>query len=781
MVALNSLKTYFSPMNINQEPQRCFLLNYTSRDHFQDRFEIILHAVTETGKPVRIEITNFRPLFFTSRTTPAPFTALAAERKPLELKSMEGTIVDCLYFNTLTQYQECVTRLRSAAYPVYESDIPSVERFLMERFVCGGFEVSGPSVESNGKLFYKNPHIRGCDVSPVFKVLSLDIETNGLSGSIYSIACSGIEDRVFVIGNGPIDEVIVWCSDEREMLKQFLDYIHTSDPDIIIGWSVIDFDLLAIQNRCEYNSVPFSLGRDNGAKIYNRTTGQSATARVPGRVIMDVPFMLRSYFHTFEEYSLNFVASEMLGKTKLIELTGKEKIAEINHLFAFDKKALAQYNLADTHLTLEIFEKAVILPNAVERTRRSGRLLDRPGGSVAAFDYLYLPVIHRKGYVAGDIIDTRKSDAPLPGGFVLEPIPGIYDNVIVLDFRSLYPSIIMTFGIDPLAFHVKTGTRIKTPAGTTFSRDYPLLPEIIDRLMAARAEAKKVNNPHLSQAIKILMNSFYGVLGSQGCRFFNPEIATTITRTGQYILKETIRRIPEITPYRVLYGDTDSLFVLLGPGNNSTADNIGKKLASDLTQALSAHLKEQLAVDSKLHLEYQDHFRHFLLPPVRGATHGSKKHYCGSVEENGETRLVFKGMESARSDWTDLAKEFQQELILKVFKGELVDDYIRETVSLVEAKKVDDKLIYKKRLRKDLIEYTVNVPPHVQAAKLLDTIPHTVRYIITVNGPQPVEKLSAPIDYSHYIDAQLRPIADTILPLRGKDFDSIVSGQMSLF
>jgi DNA polymerase-2 len=138
-------------------------------------------------------------------------------------------------------------------------------------------------------------------------------------------------------------------------------------------------------------------------------------------------------------------------------------------------------------------------------------------------------------------------------------------------------------------------------------------------------------------------------------------------------------------------------------------------------------------------------------------------------------------MESARSDWTDLAKEFQQELILKVFKKEPVDDYIRETVSSVKLKKFDEKLIYKKRLRKDLIEYTVNIPPHVQAAKLLDTIPHTVRYLITTNGPQPVEKLSAPLDYSHYIDAQLRPIADTILPLTGNDFESIISGQMSLF
>lgn len=768
-------------MNTTSEPQRCFLLNYTSRDHFQDRFEIILHAVTESGKPVRIEITNFRPLFFTSRTTPASFTTLAAERKPLELRSMEGTIADCLYFNTLSHYQECSARLRSAAFQVYESDVHPVERFLMERFVCGGFEVNGVAVESGNRLFYKNPHIKGCEVTPHLKVLSLDIETNGLHGSIYSIACSGIEDRVFLIGKESVNNDIVWCSDERELLKNFLSYIRSCDPDVIIGWSVIDFDLLTIQSRCELYSIPFAIGRDNGAKIFNRTTGQNATARIPGRVVMDVPLMLRSYFHTFEEYSLNFVASEMLGKTKIIELTGKEKVAEINHLFTFNKIELARYNLSDTHLTLEIFNKAGILPNAVERTRRSGRLLDRPGGSVAAFDYLYLPVIHRKGYIASDIVDTRKSDAPLPGGYVLEPVPGIYENVIVLDFRSLYPSIIMTFGIDPLAYYIKSGKRNKTPAGTTFSRDYPLLPEIIGKLMSARAEAKKENNPHLSQAIKILMNSFYGVLGSQGCRFFNPDIATTITRTGQYILKEMIHRIPETTPYQVLYGDTDSLFVLLGPDKTADATEIGEKLALDLTQILAQHLHETFDVDSKLYLEYQDHFRYFLIPPVRGASHGSKKHYCGSIEKSGEVKLVFKGMESARSDWTDLAKEFQHELILRVFKGKPVDDYIRETVSSVKMKKVDDKLIYKKRLRKDLMEYTVNIPPHVQAAKLLDTIPHTVRYYITVNGPQPVEKLNAPLDYSHYIDAQLRPVADTILPLTGNDFDSIVSGQMSLF
>lgn len=762
------------------EPQRCFLLNYSSRD-YQDHFEITLYAVTEKQIPVKILIDNFRPMFFLPHAIDSNLTINATERKVLPLKAMDGTAVDCLYFNTFSQFLETRDQLTKTGIRLYESDINPVERYLMERLVTGGFEATGATTSRNGTIFLHNPTIRGCDINPSLQVLSFDIETNTENGQIYSIACSGKTDAVFIIGKDKSTPSVTFCSHEKEMIQRFFQHIHNQNPDILIGWNVINFDLQMIQQRCTALAILFNPGRDTGSKIIQSRTGNDLLVRIPGRVVMDVPTMLRANFFNFEDYSLNSVASAMLDKTKLIEKSGEEKIAEINRLFNEDKMTLAEYNLQDAKLTLDVFSKAGILPNAVERSKRSGLLLDRTGGSIAAFDHLYLPRLHRHGFVASNVADIPTPSQSLPGGYVLEPEPGIFENVLVFDFRSLYPSIILTFKIDPLGFNVNSDKKIKTPAGTTFSNEISILPQIIKQLLAARAQAKKDNNPYLSQAIKILMNSFYGVLGAQGCRFFSSDLATTITRTGQFILKETINHIHSTTDYRVIYGDTDSLFVLLGAGKQKEADCIGKALSEEITSWLDQYLSTNFTVTSALNLEFQTHFRHFMMPSVRGGTYGSKKHYCGSIIENGETKLVFKGMESARSDWTDLAKDFQNELIKRIFSGQPVHEYIIDVVNNVKKGTFDQRLIYKKRLRKNIDEYTVNVPPHAQAARLLKSPKHIVKYYITSSGPQPLENLSSPIDYNHYIDCQLRPVADSILEFVGTSFDSIISGQQDLF
>ncbi|NLP02152.1 MAG: DNA polymerase II [Fibrobacter sp.] len=758
----------------------CFLLNYSFRD-FRGHFEIILYAVSESGSPVRIVIDHYRPLLFIPAFSDYP-VKIPVERKKLPMKAMDGTAVDCLYFQSQSSFLDCIKDLKSRGNIIYESDIHPVDRYLMERFVNGGFEARGILSQKGNTLTMHNPVIRGTEVKPVLKVMSIDIETDVSSDRIYSIAsfgCGG--EAVFIEGDGQNRNPIWFCKDEKELLASFFRHLQKNDPDVIIGWNVIDFDLRIIQQRCRVLSLPFDMGRDPGARIVENQSGAKWTARLPGRVVMDVPVMLRAFFHKFEEYSLDFVASEMLGETKDITLTGREKIAEINRQFQTEKEALARYNLKDARLTKEIFDKAGLLPGTIERSKLSGHLLDRTGGSIAAFDYLYLPRLHRKGFVAGDSADIFSSPDPLPGGFVLEPVPGIYENVLVLDFRSLYPSIISTFKIDPLGYLEKSSDRVNTPAGTSFSATNYILPEIIENLLDARSAAKKDNNPYLSQAIKILMNSFYGVLGAKGCRFFSPELASTITKTGQYIFKTTVSHISSSTPCKVIYGDTDSLFVLLGPGFEKEADQIGSSLSTEITSWLSEHLKETFNVNSRLKLEYENHFRYFLMPAIRGTNQGSKKHYCGSITEGSGFRLVFKGMESARSDWTELAKEFQHELVSRVFSGKELDQYVNEIVLKVKSGAVDNKLIYKKRLRKQVEEYMVNIPPHVQAAKLLESPPHLVKYCITIDGPQPLQKLTSPLDYNHYIDCQLKPVADSILELTGTNFDKITSGQQDLF
>lgn len=763
--------------------QTCFLLNYSSRDS-RGQFEMTLYATNSEQAPVTITIDTFRPLFFVPRETPAGAAAAAAERKSIPLRSMaDGGPVDCLYFKTNGAFLETGRLLREKSITVFESDVHPVERYLMERSIRGGFEAKGLWEHRNGKLYCRNPQLRGVPFTPVLSVLSFDIETNAHTQEILSIACSGSHQVVLVRGNGTDVPPVCFCKNEQDLLVRFFEHLKKEDPDILIGWNVVDFDLWMIQERCNHLRIPFTPGRGPGdSRIVEGKRDGTRMARIPGRVVIDVPLLLRTYYHSFEEYSLDFVASAMLGKAKLVRETGTAKINEIIRLWKQDPLALARYNLSDAALTLEIFEKAGILPNAIERSKRSGHLLDRSGGSVAAFDYLYLPLLHRAGYVAPDSIDVPLPTTPLPGGFVLEPKPGLYENVLVLDFKSLYPSLIMTFKIDPLGLVSRESPRITGPAGPSFADNAAILPSIIAELMEARAAAKRDNNPFLSQAIKILMNSFYGVLGAQGCRFFSAELAATITRTGQYILKQTIEHIQSSTSFPVIYGDTDSLFVHLGPGMAAKADEIGNAISKEVSSWFAIVLKERFGVASALELQFERAFRHFFMPALRGSTQGSKKHYCGSYTgTDGNVNLIFKGMESARSDWTDLAKEFQNELFRALFEGRPVVDYITATVEQVRSGAADDKLVYKKRLRKQLDEYTVNVPPHVQAAKLLDNPGHLIRYYITLNGPQPIEKRTAPLDYEHYVESQLKPIADSILEMQGTSFDRIISGQQELF
>ena len=229
------------------------------------------------------------------------------------------------------------------------------------------------------------------------------------------------------------------------------------------------------------------------------------------------------------------------------------------------------------------------------------------------------------------------------------------------------------------------------------------------------------------------------------------------------------------------YGETEEYTEAMNENNDNDVKEIGKKIACDVNQWLTNHIKEKFNAESHLELEFESHFKHFFMPTIRGSDRGSKKRYCGAVEKERQLELVFKGLESARTDWTRLAKEFQQTLYEKVFRKEPVKQYIISIVKMVKNGEVDNKLVYQKQLRKPIDEYTTNIPPHAQAAKLLDKPDRIIRYYITTEGPQPLEKLSAPLDYEHYIEAQLKPVADSILEWINLDFESIVTGQQDLF
>jgi DNA polymerase-2 len=288
------------------------------------------------------------------------------------------------------------------------------------------------------------------------------------------------------------------------------------------------------------------------------------------------------------------------------------------------------------------------------------------------------------------------------------------------------------------------------------------------------------------------MNSFYGVMGSFGCRFYHPNLPTAITGTGHKLLLGS-KEFLAGKGYEVIYGDTDSLFVKLKEGEGENAEDNGNRIAEDLNKYWFEKIQNEYGLKSYLEIEFEKYYRKFILTPARGSESGAKKRYAGLLAANGKETIEFVGMEFVRSDWTRLAKEFQIELYSRIFNNEEIDNWLRDIVNKVKTGEYDDKLVYKKRLRKDVDEYTKNVPQHVKAARMLPETTRpgeapsrsrsgTVYYVITKRGPIPVELKHTDIDYDHYIAKQLKPIADSVLILLGESFDTIVqSDQLSFF
>ncbi|MBL4900541.1 MAG: DNA polymerase II, partial [Colwellia sp.] len=618
--------------------------------------------------------------------------------------------------------------------------------------------------------------------------------------------------RVLMIGErqADADSYIVWLKDEKQLLIELIKQVSLIDADIFIGWNVINFDFRLLQKRMDLYGINFAIGRDGSAPRWRKNSNNTEKIfiEIAGRVVLDGIDLLKTATYSFPSFSLDNVANTLLGIGKKIDSTAnttpESRVAEITHNFNYDKAALAAYNLEDCRLVWLIFEKTQLLEFAQLRAQLTGLAIDRIGGSVAAFTNLYLPKLHRSGYVAPNMGDGE-SDLISPGGYVMDSIPGLYENILVLDFKSLYPSIIRSFKIDPMGLiegmieKSVAATQVNDKYipgfdGACFSRDKHFLPDIITSLWLERDKAKLQNNAALSQAIKIIMNSFYGVLGSTGCRFFDPRLSGSITKRSHEILKTTQSWI-ETKGYRVIYGDTDSIFVHIG-GEKSLGESkiLGNELQGFINKKWQQYLTQDLALDCYLEIEFETHFTKFLMPTIRGQEvtkeqkTGTKKRYAGLSEG----KLVFKGLETVRSDWTQISKVFQQELFRLIFNDLPVEEYICTMVKDIKGGRYDSQLIYMKKIRRNLKDY-VNTPPHIKscliankALKDLGLEPKyrkgsKIEYVMTLNGIMPIELLKGNLDYEHYIDKQIKPIAEDVLPFIGKSFDLIVSKQINLF
>ncbi|EKT4523197.1 DNA polymerase II [Pseudomonas putida] len=722
------------------------------------------------------------------------------EFRPLGLRDFDQRPVLGLYCRQHRQLIQLEQRLRAAGIDVFEADIRPPERYLMERFITAPVQFSGQA-DAQGVLC--NAQLKPLpDYRPALRLVSLDIETSE-RGELYSIALEGCGQRqVYMLGPangdvGAVDFDLQYCDDRAQLLECLNRWLARYDPDAIIGWSLVQFDLRLLHELATQLKVPLALGR-NGAPLALRAHGSRSHvfADAPGRLLIDGIEALRSATWSFPSFSLESVAQTLLGEGKAID-TPYQRMDEINRMFAEDKPALARYNLKDCELVTRIFAHTKLLEFLLERSTVTGLAVDRSGGSVAAFCHLYIPPMHRLGYVAPNL--GSRPDEASPGGFVMDSRPGLYDSVLVLDYKSLYPSIIRTFLIDPVGLVEGLGQpddahSVEGFRGARFSRTRHGLPAIVERVWQGREAAKRAGNVPLAQALKIIMNAFYGVLGSSGCRFFDPRLASSITMRGHQIMRQT-RQLIEAQGYDVIYGDTDSTFVWLkGAHDEASAARIGHALVAQVNQWWREHLEASLGLHSALELQFETHYRRFLMPTIRGTEEGSKKRYAGLVQRaDGRQDVVYKGLESVRTDWSPLAREFQQQLYGRIFRGQPYRDYVRDYVRRTLAGEQDALLVYRKRLRRPLRDYQRNVPPHVRAARLADEYNLRlgrplqyqnggwISYVMTTSGPEPLENRQSPIDHEHYLSRQLQPVADAILPFVGDEFNALTDRQLWLF
>ena len=719
------------------EVARGFILQATYR--IRDGAPVVhLYGVLERGGTFLVRDGRETPHFYVRRADAARARELgAARQRDTARRTFDGGAVVRVEVAVPPDTPPLRDRLQEHGIRTFEADVRFAVRYLIDRGVRGGCEIAGASTPGERiTRVFDDPELRPSDIEVTPSVLSLDIETDPAGRRLLAVALHGAgADEVYVVdpAGRALPEGAIGCPGEREALDAVAARVRELDPDVLTGWNVVDFDLKVLDRIAGRTGAPLELGRDAGPMRLRPPRGWfgSGEASIPGRLVLDGMDLVRGAFLRFDDYTLDRVASEVLGEGKVAlggaggsadargrdagrgrhpagdrdgagggrhptsdrdgagggrhPVSGRDaasgrhpasnrdagggRAEAIQARYRDDLETFVDYARTDARLALEIVQKLDLVTLAVARSRLTGMTPDRVSASIASFDFLYLSALGRRGIVAPTVrSDDARVSRHQAGGDVFEPVTGIHENVWVFDFRSLYPSVIRTFNIDPLGYveHPAPGDAVvRLSDDAAFRRGDAILPAMLDELFPQREAAKRAGDAVASQAVKILMNSFYGVLGTPACRFHNVAVANAVTGMGRRLLRWSKRWFEE-RGFDVLYGDTDSLFVRSGLPVDEARD-AGPRLARELNEAVAAHVSAEWQVTSRLDLEFEKLYVKLVLPSVRRGRGGARKRYAGLVD--GRREVEFVGMEVVRRDWTELAKDVQRELYARLFAG----------------------------------------------------------------------------------------------------------------
>ncbi len=632
----------------------------------------------------------------------------------------------------------------------FEHDIPFARRYFIDKKLTP-FNIM--EIERSRKIVKRITDTGESNTN--LRTLAFDIETYNPAG-----APREKQDPVIMVSySGESEGVLTWketgkpfakkLKDEKEMIEEFLRVIKQNDVEMLLGYNSTTFDLPYLKKRADICGVDFKLGRD-GSTYRARRKGMFNEVKITGRLHIDlypiVRFMgviggLRIYKFTLENAYQEITGKKklMVGKLNIWEMWDDEK----------DRQLLADYSLGDAKSTFEVGQHILPMEIELSRTVRTP-LFDIAGISTGHLVELYLV---NSSYERGMVVPNRPREeqvkeramSMLKGAYVKLPNPGVYENIVVFDFRGLYPSIIYSHNIDPDMIDCECCSEQeahKSPSGSYFcSKRVGLIPETLNNLVLHRSEVKrklktlKKDSPEAitlnarQQALKVLANSFYGMLAYARSRWYSMECGEAVTSFGRHYIQETAKKA-EDEGFKVLYGDTDSIFLLMGGKKREEATEFMKKVNSELP--------------GNMELESEGFYPRglFVTKKTQGKQEstGAKKKYA-LMGEDGNIKI--RGFELVRRDWSRVAKRTQQgvlEAILKEGSKEKAVSVVKETIEDLRNGKVAlDDLVITNQIKRRFESYEIISPEMIVAEKLREKglpadVGSVVEYVVTKNS-----------------------------------------------
>ena len=763
------------------------------RDGPKEEPVLQLFGRTREGQSIAAEYRGFKPYFYAVNPPQTLRAALTPERDPGVLRTEDVTLLvaakptACLKITLQHPWRtpDYRTRARNYGGEVIAADIPFAHRFLYDFDIPACVRVHGKAVDPEGRyitsLFVEAERFEPCEsFTPPLTILSFDIENSIKDGHLYCLAAcvfDGKGTRNFIL-DGP----------EKKIIQGFVDLIVKEDPDVITGYNIDNYDFPLLERRAPMHGIPeLRIGRDRSrpVHIYDQFW------RLDGRVIADAWWSAKIEIHPKQE-TLDFVARQLLGEGKM-----DVDRAHIDEEWEKDAERVKTYCLKDAELALRVLLKVRRLEKCLDMSTVSKLPLDDVlnGRTSNLIDSILIRRADR-AKVGVPMMRTKQGGESIEGGYVHSLAPGLYDWVAVLDFRSQYPSIIIEKNICFTTLSDEGGT--VSPIGVKFlSREQRegLLPRILQELMDERREIRRKMQADperrtyydgLQNAVKVLMNAFYGVLASSFYRFTDPKIGASITAFARENIKGVISQL-EAEGVRVLYADTDSCFFQSPFREDTDAATLQKTV--DLGKSLAERFSR-----GSIQMEFEKVMRSFF-------THGKKKRYAGRVAWPVE-EFVVRGYEIRRTDAFELQSVMQREMFDLVLDGRPEDAIERAKTIVAELKtghvpiiSADMDAIGMLVISRTVKEEGTYVNPesmtNVQAFNKLKALGHEtmpgmkVSWIVT-NGkktPQEVEPyvsgrpFTATPDWSYYARRLSQTLA-YITEVYGWDEKSLLSGAL---